>query len=326
MNQINWGIIGCGDVTEKKSGPSFNKIKNSSLIAVMRRDKTLAEDYARRHQVPKWYDNADELIIDEEVNAIYIATPPAFHAEYTIKAANAGKAVYVEKPMALNYGECLKMIEMCKIKNVPLFVAYYRRTLPYFRKVKEILDSGLIGKIKFIDINLFKAPRPDDLNKKNLPWRVIPESSGYGGYFYDMASHQIDLLQFLLGNIKDYKGFSKNSAGLYLAKDTFIANFEFDSGAYGSGKWCFDMDNSFERDDVVITGIAGTIAFSTFDFTPVLLKTKNNTNTFEIENPENIQFPMIQSIVDELTGKGKSLADLQAAALTNLIMESIVKE
>ncbi|MCX6333190.1 MAG: Gfo/Idh/MocA family oxidoreductase, partial [Bacteroidia bacterium] len=81
---INWGIIGCGNVTEVKSGPAFNKVNNSRLIAVMRRDAVLAEDYASRHNVPKFYTDASKLINDPEINAVYIATPPSSHAEYAL--------------------------------------------------------------------------------------------------------------------------------------------------------------------------------------------------------------------------------------------------
>jgi predicted dehydrogenase len=84
MEEIRWGIIGCGDVTEIKSGPAFNKVANSKLVAVMRRDSAKAADYAKRHHVPKWYDDASKLINDPEVNAIYIATPPLQHDYFTI--------------------------------------------------------------------------------------------------------------------------------------------------------------------------------------------------------------------------------------------------
>jgi predicted dehydrogenase len=146
---INWGIIGCGNVTEVKSGPAFNKVKGSRLAAVMRRDAALAEDYARRHKVPKFYTNAMDLINDAEVNAIYVATPPGSHAEYGIAAIRAGKPVYIEKPMALNYKECLQINRASEKHDVPVFVAYYRRTLPGFLKVKNILEKGTIGKVLF---------------------------------------------------------------------------------------------------------------------------------------------------------------------------------
>lgn len=143
--QINWGIIGVGDVCEIKSGPAFNTINGSRLVAVMRRSASLAKDYAERHGVPKWYHDADILINDPEVNAIYIATPPHVHPYYTKIVAEAGKPVYVEKPMAKTYSECQDMIEVCKQKGVPLFVAYYRRALANFLAIKNWVQDGRIG-------------------------------------------------------------------------------------------------------------------------------------------------------------------------------------
>ena len=124
MDKINWGIVGCGDVTELKSGPAFNKVKNSSLVAVMRRDAAKAEDYAKRHSVPKWYDSADQLINDPDVNAVYVATPPSSHEEYTIAAINAGKPVYVEKPMSVNYSSAKNMVQVENDHNEKLVVAH----------------------------------------------------------------------------------------------------------------------------------------------------------------------------------------------------------
>ncbi|MEQ1625662.1 MAG: Gfo/Idh/MocA family oxidoreductase, partial [Sediminibacterium sp.] len=146
---IQWGIIGCGNVTEVKSGPAFNKVSNSSLVAVMRRDASLAEDYAKRHAIPKWYSSAHDLIHDPEVNAIYIATPPKQHEEYAIAAMHAGKPVYVEKPMALNLASCRRMEQVSKETGVKLVVAHYRRALPLFMRVKELLDQQAIGDIRF---------------------------------------------------------------------------------------------------------------------------------------------------------------------------------
>jgi Oxidoreductase family, NAD-binding Rossmann fold len=148
MRTIRWGIIGCGDVTEVKSGPGFQKANHSRLVAVMRRTGELARDYARRHGVPRWYDNAEALINDPEVDAVYIATPPVAHKDYTLLCARAGKPVYVEKPMALNYQECQFMLRACRAAGLPLFVAYYRRALPRFLKVKQLIDTHAIGEVR----------------------------------------------------------------------------------------------------------------------------------------------------------------------------------
>lgn len=235
MKKVKWGIIGCGDVTEVKSGPAFNKIENSELVAVMRRNGELAKDYALRHNVPKWYDNADKLINDPEINAVYIATPPDTHSYYTIKAAESGKPVYVEKPMARNYTECLEMIEACKKNNVALYVAYYRRRLPLFLKVKELVENDAIGKILFVNIRLHVPQKTNDY-KSTKPWRVIPEISG-GGHFVDLASHQLDYLDYLFGPITSTKSITRNISKLYGAEDYVSASFEFENGVLGTGVW-----------------------------------------------------------------------------------------
>src|SRR5262245_6562735 len=182
MKTIRWGIIGCGDVTEVKSGPGFQKAEGSSLVAVMRRNGNLARDYAQRHGVPKWYDEAEALIHDPEVDAIYVATPPYAHKEYTLLSAKAGKPVYVEKTMAMNYEECQVMIEACQVAGVPLLVAYYRRALARFLKIKMLIEEGAIGEVQTVHIALYKPLPPAEAIKG--AWRFQPEIGG-GGEFVD---------------------------------------------------------------------------------------------------------------------------------------------
>ena len=149
---IKWGFIGCGDVTEKKSGPAFNKVEGSKVVAVMSRTEEKAKSYAERHNIARWYTDAQELISDPEVNAVYIATPPSSHATYAIMAMKAGKPVYIEKPMAASYEDCTRINRISKETGVPCFVAYYRRYLPYFLKVKELVRQGAIGKVMNVQI------------------------------------------------------------------------------------------------------------------------------------------------------------------------------
>src|SRR6266487_6857661 len=196
MKKINWGIIGCGDVTELKSGPAFNKVNNSALVAVMRRDAAKAQDYARRHNVPRWYDDANKLINDPEVNAVYIATPPSSHEAYTIAAINAGKPVYVEKPMANTYVAAHNMAEAAAAKNIKLVVAHYRREQPRFKKIKQLILDKAIGEILLARIELYKRPlNKEELTDTKIAWRVNPATSG-GGLFHDLAPHQLDLMYY----------------------------------------------------------------------------------------------------------------------------------
>ena len=122
MKTIRWGLIGCGDVTERKSGPGFRKAANSELVAVMRRNGPLARDYARRHGVPRWHDDADAIIRSPDIDAVYIATLTDSHCEYALRCAAAGKPVYVEKPMAMTNAECRRMIDACRERGVPIWV------------------------------------------------------------------------------------------------------------------------------------------------------------------------------------------------------------
>ena len=189
-SEVRWGIIGVGNVCEVKSAPAMQKIPSSQLIAVMRRDAEKAADYAKRHGVSKWYSDAGKLINDPDINAIYIATPPDTHLFYTKMATAAGKPVYVEKPMARSYKECLEMIKVCEDAGVPLFTAYYRRTLPHFLKIKSLIKEGAIGEVRTLHIEMRKIPQPDIVADSEQNWRVFPEIAG-GGYFYDLASHQL---------------------------------------------------------------------------------------------------------------------------------------
>lgn len=323
---IKWGFIGCGAVTEKKSGPAFRKVDNSDIVAVMRRDAEKAKDYAQRHSINRWYDNAVNLINDPEVNAVYIATPPGSHAEYAIASMKAGKPVYIEKPMAASYKECEKINRVSKETGVPCFVAYYRRTLPYFLRVKQIIEDGLLGDITTVHIQFAIPPYTTDFDRENLPWRVKKELAG-AGYFYDLASHQLDLLDFLLGEIKDVQGFKNNIAGLYDVEDAVTASFRFQSGVLGSGSWSFIAPKDTRTDLIFFTGTKGKLTCSTFNFTPILLETSEGVQEFMEENPENIQFYLIQSIVNYLNGKGKEPVSTGITAQrANFIMDKILGE
>ena len=237
LEKVRWGIIGCGDVTEVKSGPALQKAEGSELVAVMRRNGALAEDYAQRHGVAKWYDDAAALVNDPDVNAVYVATPPGFHHEYTLLAAKAGKPVYVEKPMARNHAECQEMIAACEEAGVPLFVAYYRRGLPKFVEIKRLLDSGVIGEVRFVQSTYLQPMR--DYQEGLEPWRIQPELSG-GGLFVDLGSHTLDILDYLIGPIREVKGFASNQTGKQKVEDIVTTSYTFESGVMGTGVWSFN--------------------------------------------------------------------------------------
>jgi predicted dehydrogenase len=321
---IRWGIIGAGDVTEVKSGPAFQKASGSALVAVMRRDGLKAEDYAGRHRVPKWYTSAEMLISDSEVDAVYVATPPSTHAFYAMLAMKAGKPVYVEKPMATSYAECLDMLKVSVETGMPLFVAYYRRTLPAFLKVKELVENDEVGRILSVTIRLHQQAKEKGQNREEMNWRVDPSIAG-AGHFYDLASHQFDYLDFLFGQIREVHGIAINRSGLYPAEDTVTAVFSFENGVIGTGSWCFTADKTAETDVIEIIGENGLITLPCFTHGEVSLVNRNGVHRFRFTNPENIQLNLVQEVVDTLLKKRTCISTGITAARTNRVLEEIVK-
>lgn len=323
---IKWGIIGVGDVCEVKSGPALQNVEGSELVAVMRRNAKLAEDFAKRHNVPRWYSDADDLINDPEVNAVYIATPPSTHQYYALKVAAAGKIVYVEKPMALNFAEAQTMIEVCQKANVPLYVAFYRRALPNFLKIEALLKEKAIGEVRFVNISLYQELRPNVLTevKSSTNWRSQPEIAG-GGYFHDLACHQLDALDYLFGPIIKANGISKNQAGAYDADDIVIGNFEFESGVLGIGTWCFSVAPNLANEITTIVGSKGKISFPFFGDHSVLLEIEGKEpQKFTFDISKHIQQPFIQTMIDELNGVGQCQSKGDSAARTSWVMDKII--
>lgn len=320
--EVRWGVLGVGDVCEVKSAPAMKIINDSALVAVMRRNESLAEDYARRHGVAKWYGDARALINDPEVNAVYIATPPNAHKDLTLAVVSAGKPVYVEKPMARTYQECRDMIAACSRASVPLYVAYYRRALPHFVKIRDLLNSGAIGDVRHVQVTLYQELLPEVVKTLDNDWRVDPDIAG-GGYFYDLASHQLDLLDFLLGPIDSASGFVANQAGRYTAEDIVTANWRFKSGVLGSGSWCFSTAAVSQIDETTIIGSKGQISYETFGEGKFRFQTDTRDEELAFELPEHIQQHLIGHVVEDLLGTGTSPSTGESAARTNRVMELI---
>lgn len=323
MKQIHWGFIGCGEVTEKKSGPAFDKVPGSSVVAVMSRNLDKAKSYAQRHNIPKWYTDAQSLVDDPDVDAVYIATPPSSHATYAIMAMRSGKPAYVEKPLAASYPDCQRINRISEQTGVPCFVAYYRRYLPYFLKVKQLVEEGAVGHVINAQIRFAVPPRDLDYNRDNLPWRVQRDIAG-GGYFYDLAPHQIDLLQEMFGPIIRAHGYSTNRGHLYQTEDTVSASFQFQDGLPGSGSWCFVAHQSARTDRIEITGDRGRLSFSVFTYEPIELHNEEGRQEFIVPNPPHVQLPLIQNIVEHLQGTGRCTCDSVSATTVNWVMDRIL--
>ncbi len=302
MQQINWGIIGCGDVTEVKSGPAFNKVAQSSLVAVMRRDEAKVKDYAKRHNVPKYYTDAQALINDPDINAIYIATPPDSHEAYTLAAITAGKPVYVEKPMTLNTASAIKMSNAANEKNVKLVVAHYRREQPIYQQLKTIINSNIIGDIRLVKLLMIKKRLTNEqLNIDKTSWRVNTAIAG-GGLFHDLAPHQLDILYYLFGNVKTVQGIATNQSKTYQADDMVAGNILFENGIVFQGNWCFSIANITEEDTCEIIGEQGKISFSFFNQAPLIVHANGMQQVYEFSPLQHVQQPMIERVVQYFLG------------------------
>ncbi|WP_182112988.1 MULTISPECIES: Gfo/Idh/MocA family protein [unclassified Actinotalea] len=320
LDVVRWGIIGVGDVTEVKSGPGFQQAEGSELVAVMRRDGAKAADYARRHGVPRWYDDADALLADPDVDAVYVATPPDSHRDYTARAAAAGKPVYVEKPMARTADECRTMIRACDAADVPLFVAYYRRAMPRFATVATLLADGAIGDVRAVTLLTTSGGVWDPAH---LPWRVRPEISG-GGLFVDLGSHTLDLVDHLLGPLGDVQGRAVNVAGQYPAEDTVTMTFRAGADVEGTGLWCFAAEE--RTDEVSLVGSRGTLRFSTFGDEPLRLTTATGTREIEAPRPATVQLPLIRTVVDALRGTGECPSTGRTALRTSEVIDTVLAD
>jgi predicted dehydrogenase len=317
-DHVRWGIIGCGDVTEVKSGPGFYKAAGSSLVAVMRRDRAKAEDYARRHSVPRVHATAENLIADPEVEAVYIATHPVSHCALAVRVADAGKPCLVEKPMAMTPAECLVMVEAFAAAGVPLWVAYYRRALPRFLLVRDLIRQGAVGRITSIHIEIAQALAAPDVAST---WRFDPLVSG-GGLLFDVGSHSLDLVDFLAGPIIDSQGFSVNTGGAYAAADLTVASFACDGGILGTGVWNFNAGHG--RDELRMSGTTGAIVTSILGDADVrLIASDGHVTAHGVRNPPHVHQPLIQSIVDELGGRGTCDSTGGSAARTSRVLDQV---
>lgn len=320
MKQVKWGIIGCGNVTERKSGPAFNKVPNSRLIAVMRRDAEKAADYARRHGVGQWFDDANQMMNQADIDAIYIATPPAQHLSYALEGLEQGFNVYVEKPVTRNAAEAREMAEAVAKSSNKLTVAHYRRALPMFLYVKKLIQEQAVGDIRTVQIRMWKSANAELIAQTDTNWRVHPELSG-GGYFHDLAPHQLDLILHWFGKPKAYRGYSLNQSNSYPADDHTCGEIIFESGIVINGSWCFNVAPSQVADSCEIIGTKGKISFPFFG-TTVSIQTDEVNHTETFVHPEHIQQPMIEKIVNYFNGEGENPCPIEEAVTLMEIIDN----
>lgn len=325
LPEVRWGILGCGDVTEVKSGPALQKCAGSRLVAVMRRDAVKAADYARRHGVPRSYSNAAALCADPEVNAVYIATPPGAHLELARLVAAAGKPAYIEKPFGRSAAEAHAINTVFAEAGLPVFAAYYRRALPRFEKVRELLAGGAIGRLTGVVLRHASPPPARDR------WRLDPAQAG-AGLFYDLGSHGLDLLDYLLGPLRDPTGqAAKRGAHPAPVEDVVTLSFLGADGAPGVGHWNFAA--AHHEDMVELQGSAGRITFAVFADQPVRLGRAVGSGatpceeTVAIAHPPHVQQPLLQTVVDALRSgdPARCASSGTSAGRTSVIMDAALE-
>jgi 1,5-anhydro-D-fructose reductase (1,5-anhydro-D-mannitol-forming) len=318
MELVRWGMIGCGDVTEVKSGPALQQASGSSLVAVMRRDVEKAHDYARRHGVSRVHTTAEALIDDPDVDAVYIATPPSSHCALSLRVAAAGKPCLVEKPMAMNHAECRRMIAGFGDAEQTLWVAYYRRALPRFLLVRQLLGDGAIGRVTSVHVEVFQ---PLAVGERVTNWRFNPAIAG-AGLFFDLASHCFDLLDFLIAPITDVSGMPVNTGGAYDAEDVTAAAFKLGNRIAATGLWNFNAPE--KRDSILISGTDGELRTPVFADEDVIVRCDGTDTAHNIRNPPHVHQPLVQTIVDELRGCGRCESTAESGARASRVLERAV--
>ncbi len=315
---IRWGIIGCGKVVEEKSGPAFNRVPNSSLYAIMRRKEEAARASANKLGAKKWYTKVEEMLEDHAVDAVYIATPPGAHLDQALACSRARKPTYIEKPVARSYHEALKIVEAFESSNTPLFAAHYRRALPKFKEIKNVIDSGEIGRVCEVDFRLNRKYQPADTSQT---WLYNPEISG-GGKFFDIAPHTIDLMIFLFGDFESVHGLAANHNKDYLVEDIVTMTFKTTYGVLGTAN--FNLIANEKSDQMTVYGTKGHMVFNVHGDAPIVINGIKGTRHIETKNPLCIEEPMIETVVKDLLGSGICPCSGRDALSTSRVIDAVL--
>ena len=292
------------------------------MVAVTSRSPQKARDYAMRHGIPKWYDNAQDLIDDPEVDAVYIATHPDSHYSYTLLVAQSGKPVYCEKPLGISSSQSREMVDFCNQKGVPFFSAYYRRALPKYLMIKSMIDGKQYGDVRAVHVFMQQAIKEED-KQGGGTWRVRPDVSG-GGKFHDVGSHALDLIDWMFGPIVEACGQGLNQSKAYHADDLVYGHFKTEKGIPGTGLWCF---NTFKDEDATHIYLEkARISYSVLDIgQPITAATEQGVQTLAVpQPPQHVAQPLIQTIVDQLLGKGTCPSTGESGARTDVVLDRLI--
>lgn len=318
--QIRWGFLGCGNVVRKKSGEAFRAVPNSTIAAIMRRDLAAAEEAATHFGAPFFCNTIEELFASD-IDAVYIATPPGLHKEQALKCLAAGKPVYLEKPFARNYTEAQELTETFRKAGIPLYVGHYRRALPRFLKIRQLLENGAIGQVQAVDFYLKRIFNPKEATEK---WLYNPVLSG-GGKFYDIAPHTIDIFQFLFGEIREVSG-----TAVHRDNDCPLENevtMDVVTQRNIRGRLAFYCAAEEKADRMIVTGTEGTMEFSVHGKMDIVIRNiqGNPVEKREIRDPVTVEQPMVQSVVEDLLGLSRCESRAEMVLSTYAVIDNVLE-
>jgi predicted dehydrogenase len=311
MSTLKWGIIGSGDIVRKRVAPAIRNLPDAEIVAVSRARAELLEPFAREFEIPRWYADWRDLIRDEEVEAVYVATPVHLHAEQTVAAAEAGKHVLCEKPMGMDVAECDRMIEACRANGVTLGVAYYRRFYPVVQAASEVIASGEIGTPVVIQINAFERFDPPHDHPRR--WLLQGEKSG-GGPMFDFGCHRIELIMNLLGPVAEMNGMLANVALSRDVEDTAVALLRMEQGALGSVTVTHAAADAADTLDVY--GTEGSIRIPALNAGSMTVRTGRGERLEEYPMGPNSHVPLIADF-------GQAVAQRRAPAASAAIGRAV---
>lgn len=294
--RIGWGIIGCGDIANKRVAPAINDQADSDLVAFFSHTKARAEEFAARHRAGRAYDDLGALLADPGVTAVYVASPQNRHCGETVAAAEAGKHVLCEKPMAMDTAECRRMIEACRANGVHLSASYYRRFYPKTQKMKALIEAGAIGTPVQVDISMTGFWKADPKDPKY--WRVTKAGSS-GGALADTGSHRLDVLCHLLGEPESVAGFADRMAMDFETPDAETMVVRMRCGAHVVSRHALCTPNG--RDDFEVFGTKGALIASPFDGDALTVEAGGKRETFQLPKHANVHFPLVDDFAGRLS-------------------------
>ena len=294
-DQLRWGLIGAGDIVRRRVAPALIDSPSCDIVAVSRGRPELAAAFAADIGARRWYSRWQELVADPDVDCVYVATPVDVHAEQTIAAAEAGKHVLCEKPMAMTTAECDRMIAACRAHHVRLGIAYYRHFYPVILRVKTILESGDIGQPVFAQVNAFEYfdPAPDHPRR----WLLDPARAG-GGPMMDFGCHRLEVLMHLFGAVRRTAAVTANVVFDRAVEETAAVLLQFEGGPCAAVTVTHAAEEP--QDTLQVFGTRGSVHVDELNAGSLRIRTGNQSRVESHPPAANIHRPLIDDFVEAL--------------------------